>query len=467
MPSCRSLYRTKRQQQTMTDKRVHFIDDDPTAGDLFRRFTRSKDYEINVFKDPVTALQDIRDNGSDLIITDLSMPGMSGLELLESIRQTDIEVPVIMITGFSTEDNAIKALRLGAADFIKKPYDMDALIQQIEQMLIQSEERKAEKEKRPRMQDKQDQFGMIGRSKALTKIYEIIDKISDIRCNVIIEGESGTGKELVAHALHNHSVFADQPFIVIDCGSLTDTLLESELFGHEKGAFTGATSNKQGLLEVASGGTIFLDEICNISDAMQMKLMRAVQAQTITRVGGITPIEIDVRFVVATNRNIEEMIESGQFRHDLYHRLNVVKILMPPLSEREEDLELLIDHFINEFKERYQRDIEGFNEQSMKILKAYSWPGNIRELRNLVERYIALADSPVLNIENNLMGSKPSDGIDADSPTLEVLEKRYIMNTLNKFNGNKEQTASLLGINKSTLWRKLQNWQKSESNNQD
>lgn len=446
----------------MNNKHVHFIDDDPTAGDLFRRFTRSKEYEISVFKNPIEALQDIRDNGSDLVITDLSMPGMSGLELLESIRQTDIELPVIMITGFSTEDNAIKALRLGAADFIKKPYDIDALLLQIDQMLVQSAVRKEEKKNRPSLKDKQDQFGMIGRSTALTKIYAIIDKISDIRCNVIIEGESGTGKELVAHALHNHSIFSDQPFIVIDCGSLTDTLLESELFGHEKGAFTGATHHKQGLLEVANGGTIFLDEICNISDAMQMKLMRAVQAQTITRVGGINPIDIDVRFVVATNRDIEEMIEAGQFRHDLYHRLNVVKITMPPLRQREEDLELLIGHFINEFKERYQRNIEGFNPASMKKLKAYKWPGNIRELRNLVERYIALADSPVLNIDSNLNTSAAKEGIDADTPTLEVLEKRYIMNTLGNCDGNKEKTATILGINKSTLWRKLQGWQSKD-----
>jgi len=444
----------------MIDKRIHFIDDDPTAGDLFRRFARDKNYNVSVYKDPLAALKDIRENGSSLVITDLSMPGMSGLDLLESVRQTDIELAVIMITGFSTEDNAIKALRLGATDFIKKPYDVEKLLSQVDDVLEKSDSRKKEKANRPSVKDKQDQFGMIGRSTALTKIYDIIDKISDIRCNVIIEGESGTGKELVAHALHNHSVFSDQPFIVIDCGSLTDTLLESELFGHEKGAFTGATHTKYGLLEVASGGTIFLDEICNISDSMQMKLMRAVQAQTVTRVGGITPIEIDVRFVVATNRNIEEMIEAGQFRHDLYHRLNVVKVTMPPLREREEDLELLIEHFINEFKERYQRDIKGFDNSSMQKLKSYSWPGNIRELRNLVERNIALADGPILNIEQNLIVGKNNDGIDADSPTLDTLEKRYILKVLNNCNGNKEQTASLLGINKSTLWRKLQSWQK-------
>ncbi len=443
----------------MHNKHVHFIDDDPTAGDLFRRFVRDKDYTLHVFKKPLEALQHIRDHGSDLVITDLSMPDMSGLELLESIRQTDIELPIIMITGFSTEDNAIRALRLGATDFIKKPYDAETLLQQVDDVLQQSATRKEKKQQRPALKDKQDQFGMIGHSPVLNKIYDIIDKISDIRCNVIIEGESGTGKELVAHALHNHSEFADQPFIVIDCGSLTDTLLESELFGHEKGAFTGASHLKQGLLEVANGGTIFLDEICNISDSMQMKLMRAVQAQTITRVGGINPIEIDVRFVVATNRNIEEMIDAGQFRHDLYHRLNVVKINMPPLREREQDLELLIEHFINEFKQRYQRDITGFDATSMEQLKSYHWPGNIRELRNLVERSIALSDGPVLSVDQHLHQSDNDHRIDADSPTLDELEKRYILNTLNRFNGNREQTASLLGINKSTLWRKLQSWQ--------
>lgn len=460
MLQCCSHY--TRKTVKMNNKSVHFIDDDPAAGDLFRRFARDKDFEIHVFREPRSALNDIRQNGSDLVITDLSMPGMSGLDLLESIRQTDIELPVIMITGFSTEDNAINALKLGATDFIKKPYDAEALLKQVEEVLQRSDNRKLEKQRRPSVKDKQDQFGMIGHSRSLTKIYDIIDKISDIRCNVIIEGESGTGKELVAHALHNHSDFADQPFIVIDCGSLTDTLLESELFGHEKGAFTGATHLKHGLLEVASGGTIFLDEICNISDTMQMKLMRAVQAQTITRVGGIMPINIDVRFVVATNRNIEEMIEAGQFRHDLYHRLNVVKIQMPPLRDRGDDLQLLIDHFIEEFKQRYQREIIGFDEESMQKLRTYQWPGNIRELRNLVERSVALSDSPTLHIDQLLSTNESGEGIDADSPTLEELEKRYILKTLNHFEGNKEKTATLLGINKSTLWRKLQSWQKSK-----
>lgn len=439
-------------------KRVHFIDDDATAGDLFRRFSRDRNYDVAIFRDPVKALDDIRLHGSDLVVTDLSMPGLSGLDLLQAIRQTNIELPVIMITGFSTEDTAIRALRLGAADFLKKPFDMDSLLALIDKKLNTAQQREQEIASRPRMEDKLSQHGMIGTAASVRKIFDIIDRIADIRCNVIIEGESGTGKELVAHAIHHHSLFADKPFIVIDCGSLTDSLLETELFGHEKGAFTGASHSKSGLLEVASGGSVFLDEICNISDAMQMKLMRAVQSQQITRVGGIQPINIDVRFIAATNRNIEEMIAAKQFRHDLYHRLNVVSIRMPPLRERKEDIEPLLKHFVAEFSRRYNRKVDGFDESSMQWLINYSWPGNIRELRNLVERSIALADNAVLHVEQGLIQTANSGGLDADNPTLEQLEKRYILKVLEQCHGNREQTASILGINKSTLWRKMQGW---------
>ena len=440
-------------------KRVHFIDDDVTAGDLFRRFSRDKDFNVEIFRDPVLALQDIREHGSDLVVTDLSMPGMSGLDLLQAIRQANIELPVVMITGFSTEDNAIRALRLGATDFLKKPFDMDELLTLIHKTLELAQQRKIEIASRPRMEDQRKQHGMIGNSPAVKKIFDIIDRIADIRCNVIIEGESGTGKELIAHAIHHHSLFADRPFIVIDCGSLTDSLLETELFGHEKGAFTGASQNKSGLLEVASGGSVFLDEICNISDAMQMKLMRAVQSQQITRVGGVQPINIDVRFITATNRNIEDMIAARHFRHDLYHRLNVVSVRMPPLRERQDDIELLLQHFIEEFSQRYKRDVDGFDTASIQWMKQYGWPGNIRELRNLVERSIALAEGKILHLEQGLSPVGVSNSLELDNPTLSQLEKRYILKILEECHGNREQTANILGINKSTLWRKMQAWQ--------
>jgi DNA-binding NtrC family response regulator len=443
--------------------RILFIDDEPKAGELFKRLIRGTAYQAEVFDDPRTALEHFEADGADLIITDLSMPEMTGLELLEAIRKKDQDVPVIIITGFSTVENAIEAMRLGASDFIKKPYDIDELLMQIEQSLESTRLRRENRMLRRQIKDERLRYGMIGKSEAMQAVYKIIDKVADIRCNVIIEGESGTGKELVARALHNTSPDADKPFIVIDCGALTDTLLESELFGHEKGAFTGATHTKQGLLEAASGGTIFLDEICNISDSMQTKLLRVVQEQQILRVGGVRPIDIDVRFVVATNRSIEMMVEAGRFRHDLYHRLNVVKIQLPPLRARRNDIPLLLQAAIEEFSKKYHRDISGFDYESIDALLLYEWPGNVRELRNLVERHVALAESPELHLMDSLqevpLAQAGRQLLDYDQPDLQTLERRYIERVLESMQGNREKTAAILGINKSTLWRKLQQYQ--------
>jgi DNA-binding NtrC family response regulator len=443
--------------------RILFIDDEPKAGELFKRLIRGTAYQAEVFDDPRTALEHFEADGADLIITDLSMPEMTGLELLEAIRKKDQDVPVIIITGFSTVENAIEAMRLGASDFIKKPYDIDELLMQIEQSLESTRLRRENRMLRRQIKDERLRYGMIGKSEAMQAVYKIIDKVADIRCNVSIEGESGTGKELVARALHNTSPDADKPFIVIDCGALTDTLLESELFGHEKGAFTGATHTKQGLLEAASGGTIFLDEICNISDSMQTKLLRVVQEQQILRVGGVRPIDIDVRFVVATNRSIEMMVEAGRFRHDLYHRLNVVKIQLPPLRARRNDIPLLLQAAIEEFSKKYHRDISGFDYESIDALLLYEWPGNVRELRNLVERHVALAESPELHLMDSLqevpLAQAGRQLLDYDQPDLQTLERRYIERVLESMQGNREKTAAILGINKSTLWRKLQQYQ--------
>ncbi len=441
---------------------VVFVDDDARAGDLFRRFCRRESFETRVFREPRAALDYILEAPVDLVVSDLSMPEMTGLELLERLRPERPDLPFIVITAFSTVDHAIEALRLGATDFIKKPYDMEALVEMIHQQLAGEPEAEADQ---PGKAERGERFGMIGDSPAIEGVYTIIRKIRDVRVNVIIEGESGTGKELAARAIHNMSDFADKPFIVIDCGALTDTLLESELFGHEKGAFTGAAQTKPGLLEVASGGTVFLDEIGNISDAMQVKLLRVVQEQQVTRVGGVTPHDIDVRFIVATNRDLAKMVEEGQFRHDLYHRLNVVKLHMPALRERVEDIPELVHQFVAEFAERYRRDVEGFDAESIERMKRHDWPGNIRELRNLVERHVALADDRLLHLEGSpesvqAAGNDEGSEMLADQPPLDELERRYILDTLERFDGNREQTAKALGINKSTLWRRLQQYQK-------
>lgn len=441
---------------------ILFVDDDPKAGELMQRFSAGAAYRCHVYQDPAKALAWFQEHGADLIISDLRMPGMTGIELCEAVRKKDSEVPFIIITGYAEVDNAIEALRLGASDFIKKPFDMDELRLQIERTLQHRELVKENRLLKRQLKDEQQRYGMVGQSAAMKDVYAVIDKIADIRCNVIIEGESGTGKELVARAIHYQGQYADKPFMVIDCGALSDTLLESELFGHEKGAFTGAVKAKSGLLEEASGGTVFLDEIGNISDAMQIKLLRVIQEQQITRVGGIKPTDIDVRFIVATNQDLERLVREGHFRHDLYHRLNVVTVHMPPLRERAEDIPELVSHFVKRYAQQYQRQVTGFNTDAMQQLMQHDWPGNVRELQNLVERHVALADEPVMKL-TGLRTVRPPGGdmeLVTDLPSLEELERRYILSVLDYFHGNREQTAETLGINKSTLYRKLQYYKK-------
>ena len=446
----------------MTEEPINvlFVDDDEKAGELFLRFCKDVAFEPHIFQQPEKALAFLEQQSAAVIVTDLSMPGMDGLELMEQVQRIDPDISTIMISGYATVDSAIKAMKLGAVDFMKKPYDMDVLIRTIERCIHTGQLRQENRLLKRQLSHTNHYLGMIGESAALKEVQGVIEKIADIRCNVIIEGESGTGKELVARAIHEHSQDAHQPFVVIDCGAMTESLLESELFGHEKGAFTGAAHSKKGLLETASGGTVFLDEICNISDAMQVKLLRVVQEGQLTRLGSVQPIQVDLRFVAATNQNMEQMISEGRFREDLYHRLNVIKISMPPLRQRPEDIPLLVQHFIHEFAQRYARDVSSFDPVSMQRLYQHHWPGNIRELRNVIERHVALADH-----EPMTLGPLGTDtGVDeklsampetSDWPSLKELESRYIQQVLNHTEGNREQAAELLGINKSTLWRKL------------
>ena len=444
----------------MTDQAsIFFVDDDPKAGELFRRFCSAVNIEVKPFQNPVAALEAFTNRPCDLLISDLKMPQMSGIEVLTAVREQDPEIPVILITGFSTVDNAIEALRLGASDFIKKPYDPEELVHQV-QLLLDNRALKQQNRQLKAALTGNDKSSLIGDTAVMLQLKSMIKKLSEIRCNVIIYGESGTGKELVARDLHHLSPYKDKPFVIIDCGALTDTLLESELFGHEKGAFTGADRKRIGRLESASGGTVFLDEISNISDAMQTKLLRVVQEQQITPVGSSESVTIDVRFIVATNQNLEELVEAGTFRHDLYHRLNVVQINIPSLKERADDIPLLIHHFIEHFNLLYQLKVQAFSPAAIQQLMKYEWPGNVRELRNIVERHMVLDDSETLEL---FMPPKPSaaapvngDAIDLDQPDLATLEQRYIEKILEAHQGNRKQVANILGINTTTLWRKLQ-----------
>ncbi len=443
---------------------VYFVDDDEKAGELFLRFSADSAFSASVFRCADDAIAAFREYPASVVVTDLSMPGKDGLQLMQELLRIDPDLAVIIITGFASVNNAIEAMKLGAEDFIRKPYDMEELVLLVERCIDNVKVRQENRLLKRQLDREREYLGMIGKSPALKAIQGIIEKIADVRCHVIIEGESGTGKELVARAIHEKSLDADKPFVVIDCGAMTESLLENELFGHEKGAFTGAAHSKRGLLEEASGGTVFLDEICNISDAMQVKLLRVVQENQVTRVGGLRPVKVDLRFVAATNRNLEQMIADGSFREDLYHRLHVIKIRVPALRERKDDIPVLIESFIKEFSDRYHRDVKAFNSQSMQLLMGYHWPGNIRELKNIVERHVALAESgQLMNLDESAIcgGNVPLDSAMAASlvihgwPDLKALEQNYIQAVLEHVDGSRKQAAQLLGINKTTLWRKL------------
>ncbi len=453
----------------MPDKkaRVLFVDDDMVTCRVMQRNCDNANYDCQVFQDPRACLQHFEAEGADLIITDLRMPGMTGFELLTRLRSIDSEVPVLVMTGYSSVENAVEAMKRGATDFIKKPFDFAELRLIMERALKNVRLRNENRLLKRRLGEKRNRYGMIGDTPAMKRLFATIDKVAEVSCSVIISGESGTGKELVARALHDHGPRKDKPFVAIDCGALSTTLLESELFGHEKGAFTGATQRKHGLMEQADGGTLFLDEICNISDAMQIKLMRAIEESTITRVGGSTPINVDVRIVVASNRQLEQMVEAGQLRHDFYHRLNVVTIHVPSLDERRDDIPALVESFIHEFAERYGRRVQGFDKVSMQRLCAAEWPGNVRELRNVVERCVILADGPILHWEPESPGTAPAVGA-TNGPvafsesafcSLSELEEQYIRHVLACCKGKKTQAAQILGIDKTTLWRKLRRYE--------
>jgi len=441
-----------------------FVDDDPVTGRIMQRNCDDSRYRCQVFQSPLECLETFNREGADVVVTDLRMPEMNGFEFLSQIRTIDPEVPVLVMTGYSSVENAVEAMKRGAADFIKKPFDFEELKLMIERTIQSQSLRNENRLLKKRLAEGYENFGMIGKAPVMQKLFSTIEKVAEVSCNVIITGESGVGKELVAHALHDYSPRKDAPFVIINCGALTETLLESELFGHEKGAFTGATFRKKGLMEQASGGTLFLDEISNISDAMQVKLMRAIEDQRVVRVGGSTPIPVDIRIIAASNRDLEAMVEREEFRHDFYHRLNVVNIRVPSLDERREDIPALVAHFMNEFAARYNRPVEGFDPESMARLCEATWSGNVRELRNVVERCVILSDGPLLSWRGG--GADPREngaGPAAIFPgrqfiPLRQLEQDYIDRVMRHAEGKKAVAAKILGIDKTTLWRKLRRY---------
>ncbi|RCX32303.1 sigma-54-dependent transcriptional regulator [Thioalbus denitrificans] len=439
---------------------LYFVDDDTVANRLFLRAGERLGYRCEVFTSATECLEALERQVPALVLTDLNMPGMDGFELIRTLAERFSQLPILAITGQSTVERAVQAMQAGAADFLKKPYELRELDMAIQRTLRFSAVSAENRRLKQRLQREKGARDMAGESPAMDEVNRMIDKLAAVDCCVILQGGSGVGKELVARAIHERGPRSDEPFTVIDCGAIADTLLESELFGHRKGAFTGAERDRTGLLESAGAGTVFLDEIGNISDAMQVKLLRVLQERTVTPVGGTEVIPIRARFIAASNRDLAALVARGEFRHDLYHRLNVVTLAIPSLAERREDIPLLVRRFAEEFAHKYDRPVRHFTGSVLQRLQQRPWEGNVRELRNFVERCVIMSDGDHLEPldEPAAPAARPANvfGPGGGSPeTLEEMELRYIREVLDSVGGNQRQAAEILGINRTTLWRKL------------
>jgi DNA-binding NtrC family response regulator len=450
----------------MNQPNILIVEDEELMRAILRELLEAEGYKVFSADSAETALEVFTTEDVALTLTDIKMRGMDGLALLDQIKTIDEDALVIIMTAYSSVDSAISALRKGAYDYITKPFVNEDLLQTVKNAVRQRELFRENRVLRREL-DKQFSFSeIIGTSESLQSVFRLIEKVSATNVNILVQGESGTGKELVARAIHLHSTRSTKPFIAINCGALPESLLESELFGHTKGAFTDAKTDKKGLFRSAEGGTLFLDEIGEIPVSLQVKLLRALQEHEVTPIGSSVPVKFDARIIAATNRNLEEEVGRGNFRDDLFYRLNVIEIYLPPLRERREDIPLLARHFVAKIAREQNAQEKTINKEAMSALVAYNWQGNIRELQNAVERAFILSGAEEITVENLppkiLAFSQNSFAMrDAESfrPTLEEMERRYILEILSSVDEDKTEAANILGIDLSTLYRKLKRYE--------
>ena len=438
---------------------ILIIDDEKNIREGLGAALEMEGYKIALASDGKAGLERLVKGDIDLVITDLRMPEVSGEHVLAKVTTENPGVPVIVLTGHGSIDSAVDAMRNGAYDFLTKPLNLDQLVLIVKRALQGRELVLKHKELQEELNSRKSFESIIGKSAEMQKIFEIVRKAAGSKASVLITGESGVGKELIANALHNLSPRRDNSLIKVHCAALSENLLESELFGHEKGAFTGATSLKRGRFELANGGTIFLDEIGEIDQNVQIKILRVLQDKRFERVGGEETLEVDVRVIAATNRDLEAEIAAGRFREDLYYRLNVVHIHVPPLRDRRDDIPLLITAFLQEFAKENGKTIEGIDSRARSALYKFDWPGNIRQLRNCLESAVVMSSGPIIKLEDlppSIAGSSQTDIIEvpAGIPMAEA-EKMLILQNLAINKGNKTKTADILGIGRKTLHRKL------------
>ena len=453
----------------MSQLHVLIVDDDSAVRDVLQEALMQEEYHVSTAEDGAAAIQAVKESVVHIVITDFQLPDIDGLAIIDRLAKFDAKIIPIMMTGFGTIETAVRAMKSGAFDFITKPFDLEAVAVVVRRAAEVLRLRQENHLLRKAVRDQYRLEQMIGASEPIRHVMEFVQKVADSDSTVMIQGESGTGKELVARMLHFNSLRKDRPLVPVNCGAIPENLLESELFGHEKGAFTGATHARMGRFELANGGTIFLDEIGEMSLPLQVKLLRVLQEREFERVGGNRTIHVDVRIVAATNQDLETLVEEKRFRKDLFYRLNVIPIVIPPLRERRSDIPLLIDHFLTRFNQTKHSEVSGLAPDALHLLTEYDWPGNIRELENMIERLVVLKKQGVLSIDDlpekicrRSSGTElkeqfirfSEDGINL-SREVEQYEKHLIMEALRKANGVTSRAAQLLQLNRTTLVEKL------------
>lgn len=445
----------------MNKKTILLVDDDKSFRRVVEYQLQQQGYSVITADNGIKALNLFEENSIDLVISDLKMPDLDGFELLKRIKAVSNDSMIIILTAYGSVSSAVDCMRLGAFDYITKPVEQDEMIYKIERCLNVKNIINENRVLRQMISETFEFENMIGSSKAMTELYDIVKQVTSTDSTLLIQGESGTGKEVLAKAIHFNSPRKEEPFVVVNCGAIPEHLLESELFGYKRGAFTGAKDNKPGKFEAANKGTILLDEISELPLNLQVKILRVLQSMEIDKIGAVKPVKVDVRVIAATNKDLEDLIKKDMFREDLYYRLSVIPIILPTLKERKEDIPLLVNHFINKFSEKYGRQHINIDKEVFKIFNNYSWPGNIRELENLVHRLVVLSKSSSIDISDlpdyirfseedpgqKYMGlTIPDDGID-----LEEVQKELIRQALLKKSWNQTQAAKLLNISRNSL----------------
>ena len=451
------------EESEVSDVRILVVDDEMIVCESCKRILEEERYEVETALSGKEAFDKMKANPFDIVITDLKMPGIDGMEVLKTFRKEYPDSIIIMITGFSTVETAVEAMKLGAFDYIPKPFTPDEVSIVVKRAIEKKSLMTENVYLRQELQEKYGFHNIVGKSKKMQEIYRIIAKVATTDSTVLIYGQSGTGKELIARAIHFNSPRGEKQFVPVDCAVLSENLLESELFGHVRGSFTGAVTTKPGLFEVADGGTVFLDEVGNISLSIQAKLLRVLQEREFTPVGGTKAKKVDIRLIAATNKDLEKMIKEETFREDLYYRLNIVPIYLPPLRERQEDIPILAVHFLKKYAEEMGKTIKGFTPEAMEKLMRYPWPGNVRELENVIERTVVMIDDEMVRVEHLILpGQQEKEILENQIPmtsdelkeikkqmrekAVEEIEKAFVLNALERHQWNVTRAAEEVGM---------------------